>query len=65
MRIGIFLLACPPGTFLPDFLAEHRRVVPGETQFRIGSIPTKSSECFRPILIAVEKNVAFRYFDES
>ena len=60
MRIRLFL-----ETFLPNFLAEDRRVVPSETQFRVGSIPAKGPERFRSILVVVEKNVTFRAFDES
>jgi len=51
--------------FLANFLAEHRRIVPTETQFWVGRISTKGADHLQAVVIIVEKDVPLLTFDQS
>jgi hypothetical protein len=56
---------CRLDTFLADFLAENRRVIPTETQFGIGRKTSKRSERFGTVGFGIEKNIAFGTLDQG
>lgn len=51
-------------TFLTDFLAQHRRIVPGESQLRVRGVPSKQPKRFSPMAFVVEKHIPFLSFDQ-
>ena len=60
-RRGRWLRAA--AAFLADLLAQHRRIVPREAQFRVRGIATQRAERFGPAGIVVQEDVPFVALD--